>query len=276
VHLAGRLVSASQKPLLVLAAQNICQDICRMTAAWTTPGQFLRRWPHPDRNEWRTTMRRTTFRVAVASMLFQMLVTPVVHGQNYACADGSFQADGTSLLRRCCVSSLYHFNFVVWHPDIHSYAECFCIMQAVSSACVTETGDEGTCLGPCVTIIDRLSTTCSDHASLSGAAASLSGTTDGCSQIEGCMDERYTTYAIEHNVQASAASCVDSDAPSLILNGQSQQTLTQACGRSYDMLDSPCTEEMRAYTDASGTAVDAVEGDVSAQGETDRGFRGLT
>ena len=78
------------------------------------------------------------------------------------------------------------------------------------------------------------------------------------------MDNRYANYDITHNTQASNASCVDSEAPVVVLTDGTDVAVNQICGRSHQMVRDACTEQTQTWSDPVGSAVDRVEGDVSA------------
>ena len=141
-------------------------------------------------------------------------------------------------------------------------AICSGILDGLASLCVTASGADGTCLGPCMTAVRSFNHTCHDHPSLGASATVLTQLIATCPEVRGCMDDRYTNYAVESNSQKSG-DCVDEDAPVFSLVGDSEMTILQICGLSSRRL-APCQEINATFVDPWAIAQDAVDGNLSA------------
>eukprot|EP01052_Picozoa_sp_SAG31_P001137 SAG31_NODE_37_length_31616_cov_38.688359_11_plen_171_part_00 len=146
-------------------------------------------------------------------------------------------APNTALLYLLLLATAIQLRHVHTQEGCSNADVCYCILDDAYAYCT----EDAACMGPCYTTIRRFGANCSDHASLGEAAETLNTMIEDCNEEEGCMDDRYSNFNLTHNVQASDASCIDDEAPDLLLRGGSAVTVNQVCGRSFQLVNAACT-----------------------------------
>ena len=91
------------------------------------------------------------------------------------------------------------------HSQSQTSTACGSLLGGMGEACVTEAGEDGSCLGPCATATRVFYKQCNQSTLFGASAEFLLGRTDACLVVAGCMDPRYSNYEISTNLHQQAA-----------------------------------------------------------------------